>query len=117
MQRGQPDFDIRTIEAQEPFAHIFPLVTLPAGDSTEYPAVSRQHQNLERHRANRMSGTTETRVIDPNAVLHPVQHPFTHGIPPNILLGYRGYRPVYRQIVMAGGDNEIDIRDDAVAVH
>ena len=64
-----------------------------------------------------MRRTRKARVVGPDNRLDPVERPVAHLVAFYVVACHLKDGPVHGQIVMTGGNNEVDPLDDPVAVH
>ena len=76
------------------------------------------HQfHADRHLADGVSRTREARVIAADRGFDTVKHALLQLIGMDVLLRDGFHRAVHRQVVVAGGDDEVDLLDAPAAIH
>ena len=64
-----------------------------------------------------MGGATQAGVEAANPRLDSVQHPFGDLVVVDVVLGNLGHRFVHCQVVVAGGNNQVDLLNQTILVH
>ena len=72
---------------------------------------------MQRHLADGVRRATQARVVTADAVFNAVEHRFGDVVAADVMPGDLRDGLVHRQIVLAGGDDEVDLFEQAIAVH
>src|SRR5664279_4017065 len=88
-----------------------------ARDFVQDRAVRRDKLNVQRHLPYRVRGATQARVVAADAVLDAVEHGLGYLIAAHVIARDLGDGLVHRQVVLAGGDDEVDLTKQAVPVN
>ena len=72
---------------------------------------------MQRHLADGVGRAAQARIVTADAVLDAVEHRFGNVLAADIMPRDLRDGLVHRQVVLAGGDDEIDLLQQAVAVH
>ena len=85
-------------------------------DLVEQLAVGSSQLHLQRHAAGLVGGAAQAGVVGADAVLDPVEQPLVELVAGEEALGQLLDGAVHRQVVLAGGDDQVDLFQDAVVV-
>ncbi len=80
-------------------------------------AVRANQLDVQRHLSDRVGRAAQARVERPHAGLHAVEYPLGYLRAVDVLLRDLLDRPVHRQVVLPGGDQQVNLPQLAVLVH
>ena len=73
--------------------------------------------NVQGHLSDGMSRATQARIVTADAMFHPVEQRFGNDIPAHVMARDLRHGLVHGQVVLAGGNDQVDLFQQAVAIH